>query len=380
MPTQVKKSKGPEKDEGLSVERLKELLEIVSRGKYMWESTFDAIRDPVLIIDRDYNIERANLEAARRAGRDIRGLVGQKCFRVFAQREMVCPGCPLEEVLRSKESRSVEIERLMPDRDFQVASYPLVQNLKSGDYRVVHHYRDITEARRLQRKLIQSEKMAAVGILASGVAHEINNPLAGILAFAQLLLKDLPGEGHARDDLKEIENAAKRCKKIVEDLLIFSRPHGEGGMQSISLMDEIEKILPLAKLNLRHKSVSLVTDYGEGLPKVLGNSVRLQQVFLNLIANAAQATPEGGTIALRLRLSEDRGHLLAEVEDHGCGISKEILPRIFDPFFTTKGMGEGTGLGLSICYTIISEHGGRIEVESEIGKGSLFRVVLPRKL
>lgn len=360
------------------MKRLRELLDVVSRGKYMWESTFDAIRDPVLIIDRFFNVERANLGAARRCGRDIRELIGRKCYQLFARREEICPGCPLQEVLGTKEPRSVEIGGLMPESDFQVTSYPLVQNVQAGEYRVVHHYREITEEKKLQKKLIQSEKMAAVGMLASGVAHEINNPLAGILAFAQLLQKDMPAEGHVHEDLKEIENAAKRCKKIVEDLLTFARPQGEGAMTPLSVRDEVEKILPLARLNLRHNGVSIATDYEPDLPKVLGNSVRLQQVFLNLVNNAAQAmSASGGEVTLKVRAAKGQGHILAEVIDTGCGIRKEDLPKIFDPFFTTKVKGEGTGLGLSICYSIVSEHGGRIEVESEVGKGSLFRVVLP---
>lgn len=376
MPTKVKKPKKGGRPVPADLQGLKNLLRVVSRGKYLWESTFDAIRDPVMIIDRSYTIERANLEAASRSGREIRDLIGQKCYRVFAQREGVCPGCPMKEVLSTQKPRSVEIEKLMPERDFLVDSYPMATDEETGRNRVVHHYREVTEEKRLQRKLIQTEKMAAVGMLASGVAHEINNPLAGILAFTQLLQKDLAGQAPVQEDLREIENAARRCKKIVEDLLTFARPHGEGKKSPLSIPEEVEKILPLARLNLRHYNVTMATEYAPDLPLVQGSSVRLQQVFLNLINNAAQAMREkGGEVRLRVRTVGDQ--VVAEVIDHGIGISHEDLPRVFDPFFTTKGAGEGTGLGLSICYSIISEHGGKIEVESREGRGSLFRVLLP---
>ena len=378
MAKRVKKSSGGKRSKIPSdLKGLRELFSVVSRGKYMWEATFDAIRDPVMLIGRDFHIERANLAAAERSGRPIRDLIGERCYRIFAKREAICPNCPLSETLKGKEPRSVEIDSLMPGGDFQVNSYPLVRDIDAGEYRVVHHYRDITEEKRLQRKLIQSEKMAAIGMLAGGVAHEINNPLAGILAFTQLLRNEFP-EGQAQNDLKEIEEAARRCKRIVEDLLLFSRPHQEGDMHSLSIQETVEKILPLARLNLRHKNIAMATEYETALPPIRGNATRLQQVFLNLINNAAHAMEvQGGEVRLKIRNAPDRGQIFAEVIDHGCGIKKEDLSRIFDPFFSTKERGEGTGLGLSICYSIVSEHGGKIEVESQVGKGSVFRVVLP---
>jgi two-component system NtrC family sensor kinase len=348
----------------------------------MWEATFDAIHDPVMIIDKNFNIERANRASADRSGHDIKDLIDKKCYRVFAGRDGICPHCPLPETLKRRVRGAVEIKDLMPNGDFEVNSYPLLQDAGGGEGggedRVVHHYRDVTEERRLQRKLSQSEKMAAIGMLAGGVAHEINNPLAGILAFTQLLKGELP-EGQSRSDIQEIEEAAKRCKKIVEELLVFAQPHREGDRTALSLEEAIEKILPLSRLNLRHRNVTMTAGYESNLPLVRGNAARLQQVFLNLINNAGQSMSSagGGEVALRVRGSEDRGQVLAEVIDHGCGIRSEDLPKIFDPFFTTKGRTEGTGLGLSICYSIISEHGGKIEVESEVGKGSLFRVILP---
>lgn len=359
-----------------NIHKLKRLFNIVERGKFMWESTFDAIRDPVLIIGKDYRIVRANLAAAERSRRAIRDLVGARCYEDFAGRKDICPHCPLSETLRSGDPRSVEIDGMMADGDFTVNSYPLASGKPLGPL-AVHHYRDVTEEKRLQRKLIQSEKMAAIGMLAGGVAHEINNPLAGILAFTQLLKNEI-AHPEAQGDLNEIEQAAKRCKKIVEDLLMFSRPHGESELKDISLAETVDQILPLSKLNLKHRNVTLATHYEENLPAVHGNAARLQQVFLNLINNAAQSMTAsgGGEVSVRLVASPDRGQVTAEVRDSGSGIKKEDMVRIFDPFYSTKGR-EGTGLGLSICYSIISEHGGKLEVESEVGVGSVFRVIFP---
>lgn len=362
------------------IRRLKRLFDIVERGKYMWESTFDAIRDPVMIIGRDYRVARANLAAARRCGHEIRELIGKKCYETFAGRKDICPHCPLAETIKGRASRMVEIDDLMRDGDFNVNSYPLLQKGVSeagGGPFVVHHYHDITDEKGLQRKLIQTEKMAAIGMLAGGVAHEINNPLAGILAFTQLMRNELPEDGDLRNDLSEIEEAAKRCKKIVEDLLTFARPHREGDLNPLSLEDAIDAILPLARLNLRHRNVTLVTDYEPDTPKVRGSAARLQQVFLNLINNAAQSMKEGGEVTVSLRADPRGKRVTAEVKDQGVGIRKELLTKIFDPFFSTKDRSEGTGLGLSICHSIVAEHGGSIEVESTEGKGSLFRVILP---
>lgn len=360
-----------------SEEDLHQLLQIITRAKYTWESTFDAILDPVLIIDQNFVIERANLGAAGRAEQPIQDVIGKKCFDVFAGRKDICPGCPLAETLKSGHRHTVEIDELMKDGDFQVNSYPLASSEPSALRRVVHHYRDITEERKLQARLIQSEKMAAIGLLAGGVAHEINNPLAGILAFTQILQKELKAGSQEHKDLSEIEAAAKRCKKIVEDLLAFSRPYAPGDRARLTLPDVLDMILPLARLNLRHQRIELVTEYPPDTLPIFGSASRLQQVFLNLIHNASQSMPEGGRVTVSIRNLLGTKQVAVEVRDTGCGIPAEDLARIFDPFFTTKPRGEGTGLGLSICYSIISDHRGKMEVESRPGRGSLFRVLLP---
>lgn len=355
---------------------LERLAEILSRGKYMWESTFDAIGDPVLIMDDTYRIQRANRSAASRSGNDIREMIGKRCYEVFAGRKKICPLCPLKETIKREQPNNSWIDQLMKDRDFEVNSYPYVDP-SSKRPQVVHHYREVTQQKHLQRKLVQNEKMAALGMLAGGVAHEINNPLGGILAFAQLMMRDLDKKSSVYADLQEIEHAAIRCKKIVEDLLSFSRQSYETEQQEVPINEMIDKILPLVRLKLRSSKIELLPKFDNSDPCVVGSPTRLQQVILNLLTNAAQAIGQGGTITVKTHCNREQKIAQIEVEDNGCGIPSENLGRIFDPYFTTKDVTDGTGMGLSISYSIITEHKGQIEVESEVDCGTRFIITLP---
>ncbi len=358
------------------ISQLEALVETLSRGKYMWESTFDAIGDPVLIIADDYSIQRANLAAAERAGRDIRTMIGKKCYESFAGRETICPQCPLQETQSQHLPHERRLNQLMQDRVFQLNSYPYAQ-VVAGKQVVVHHYREVTEEQRLQRNLVQNEKMAAVGMLAGGVAHEINNPLGGILAFAQLVMRDLDKESSILSDMKEIENAAIRCKDIVQNLLDFSRQSRETDSIRISINQTIQKILPMVRLRVRSQQAELITKYDKSDPAVMGSVTRLQQVVLNLLTNAAHAIDKEGQIILSTFRDLEKNRVIITIKDDGCGIPESNLDRIFDPFFTTKAAGDGTGLGLSICYSIISEHGGHIDVQSQLNEGTQFTISLP---
>ncbi|MBI1910053.1 MAG: hybrid sensor histidine kinase/response regulator [Deltaproteobacteria bacterium] len=371
MTRATKKRHPPKKKNEKELKTLQKLVGQISRAKQMWQATFDSILDPVMIINQGYEIERANLASAGKSQVGIRQMIGRHCYEVFAKRDSICPGCPLASTLRIESPNEVFIDRLMPNRDFQVSSYPF-----GGKKSVVHHYRDVTEEKILQQKLMQNEKMVALGMLAGGVAHEINNPLGGILAFTQLAMRELEPAHAVRDDLKEIEGAAIRCKKIVENLLNFSRQTKDSDRMEVDLNEAVEKILPLLRLKFKSRGVEVQTDYEKRLPLVCGNESRIQQVVVNLLTNAFQAMPQGGIIFVKT-LPASGGQVGLVVRDTGTGIRKEHLPRIFDPYFTTKAVGEGTGLGLSISYSIVVEHGGRIEVTSEWGRGSAFTVALP---
>ncbi len=371
--TTAKKMASLSKDKQLG--QLKALFDIVERAKYIWESTFDAIVNPVMIVDRNYRIERANLALAHSIGRDVRTLIGTTCHEMFAGRKSPCEGCPLPQTWQTLKTHSNRLEKFRDGREYQAVSFPLKGKRDDLDLSIVQ-YRDIREERHLQARLIQSEKMAAVGVLAGGIAHEINNPLSGILAFSQLALAQVKQGEQLYQDLKEIESSALRCKKIVENLLEFSRQSSIEDRNFIELKSAIERIWPLMKLQVKEAGVSLELELEEILPKVIANGNQLEQVFLNLTSNACHALPRGGKIKISAQ-SHSAGWIVVNFSDNGTGIKKEVLPRIFDPFFTTKKTGIGTGLGLSIIYNIIQDHAGKIEVESKENEGTTFHIYLP---
>ncbi len=227
-----------------------------------------------------------------------------------------------------------------------------------------------------QSRLVQSEKLSAIGQLVAGVAHELNNPLTGVLGYAQLLLrreKDPDG----RRALERIDSEATRCKKIVQNLLTFARKQ-KTAKTLIDLNTALERALELRAYQMRLDNIEVVTELQRDLPQTMADFHQMQQAFLNIIVNAHQAMGEvehRGRLVLRSRAAGDR--IVVELEDNGPGIPAALRERIFDPFFTTKEVGVGTGLGLSICYGIMEEHGGRITVASEPGQWTRFTVELP---
>lgn len=373
----AKRAPSAEAELSTKVQELERLVDILSRGKYLWESTFDAIQDPVSVLDRHMRIQRANLAMAARVGVDIRTMIGKHCYEVFAGRNAPCEGCPAAEAMRRDWQSKSQLQHPINHRDYEVLAYPF-PSAKEGDHVLVMHYRDITEERRLQQELVQQEKMAAIGMLAGGVAHEINNPLGGILAFTQLLMREFQENDPIRSDLEEIERAALRCKKIVQDLLDFSRVSSGREKTAVEIGAIMEKVFGFLRREFMSLNLKLHTDIDPNLPPVFGDGNRLQQVFLNLLTNAAQAMPKGGLITVRASHDPENRRVIVEIVDTGSGIKKDHLNKIFDPFFTTKSPGRGTGLGLSITYRIIREHNGTIQVESVEGEGTTFRLGLPQ--
>lgn len=225
-----------------------------------------------------------------------------------------------------------------------------------------------------QMQLIQSAKLAAIGQLAAGVAHELNNPLTSILGFSELLLRDTPPEERAYRHLQTIITETQRARDIVRGLLNFSR-QTESCRESVRVNLVLEETLALVRRLLTKDRITVVEEYAPDLPPLLLDTARMKQVFLNLITNARQAMPHRGTLTIRSRRIGDE--VAVEIQDTGVGIPPENIPRLFEPFFTTQPVGQGTGLGLPISLGIVQDHGGRIEVESQVGVGSTFTVFLP---
>ena len=225
---------------------------------------------------------------------------------------------------------------------------------------------------------VQIQKMAALGKIMSGIAHEITNPLGVILGFAQSAVRNMKEEDPVFHAMKSIEREAGRCKNILHTLLHFSGLQN-GGRRSCSLNSVVETALVMVEPYTKTKSVELLKELSQDLPEVTVSPTQIQQVLINLTTNAADAMPNGGTLVVRTFKAFEKGGAFVElqVQDSGLGIPKEIQGKIFEPYFTTKGEGHGAGIGLSLVYEIVKQHGGTIRVESQPSEGSLFRILLP---
>jgi PAS domain S-box-containing protein len=225
-----------------------------------------------------------------------------------------------------------------------------------------------------QAQLIQSDKLAAVGQLAGGVSHEINNPIGIILGFAQSIVKRIGEDDPLYTPLKSIEREAIRCKKLVGDLLTFSRT-GKTQTEPIDINQTVNETLSLIEAQAKVKDIEIAREYETGLPYITVNKNQIQQVIVNICNNAIDAIPGGGRITITTKRMEQQ--IAIEISDTGAGMTAEVKKHIFEPFFTTKEIGKGTGLGLSLCYEIIQKHQGTITVESEAGQGATFAIKLP---
>jgi signal transduction histidine kinase len=258
---------------------------------------------------------------------------------------------------------------------FDIAKTPLLDNRGNPSGTIVV-FEDITEKIYLSQQLVTSEKLASIGLLSAGVAHEINTPLTGISSYVQILQKKMEGDP-TRQILDKIEAQTDRVGKIVKNLLNFARNPSESSFYNVNLKDSIQEILSLIEYKLKHMNIHLELNLNN-VPRIWAQGERLQQVFINIILNAMDAMPKGGTLSIELTAGQER--IEVKIRDTGTGIKEEYRPHIFDPFFTTKGIGKGTGLGLSISYAIIKEHEGTIGVKSEYGKGSTFTIGIPTDL
>jgi len=256
-----------------------------------------------------------------------------------------------------------------------IVNAQLYEETKRWSEELEHKVEERTqELRTAQEQLLQSEKLASIGQLAAGVAHEINNPMGVILGFAQGILKTLPEDDSLRKPLTTIEKESLRCKRIVQNLLDFAR-HSEPTPHLTNINELIDASCILVEHQISLQNVKLIKGYDPALPSIMADPNQLQQVFINIMLNAYQAMPNGGT--LHITTKTVGSELQVIFADTGTGIPLENIQNIFDPFFTTKEVGEGTGLGLSVSYGIVKAHGGDIEVESQVDKGTTFVVKLP---
>jgi PAS domain S-box-containing protein len=258
----------------------------------------------------------------------------------------------------------------------RASASPLYGSSEASTKGVVISVRDITVEKKMEQQVIQSERLAAMGQMIGGFAHELNNPLTGILGLSEML-QDSDVAENTKKQLGMIHTQARRAAEIVQNLVFYSRPPAPGKSR-VNLSEMIQRSLHLQAYSLRKNNITVDFEPNDSLPSVAGDPNQLVQVFWNLIVNAEQAireVQEKGTI--RIRLGRNANSLWASFQDDGPGISPEILPNIFDPFYTTKRPGRGTGLGLSICKAVLREHGGNVEATSSPGAGAIFTVTLP---
>lgn len=235
------------------------------------------------------------------------------------------------------------------------------------------------ELRQTTQQLWQAARLAGVGELAASIAHELNNPLATVSLRVEGLLAKTPPDDPRRKALEIVDQEVDRMGRLVANLLNFSRA-GREEVSIVNVADEITKTVELTGYHFRQRGVVVASEFGRGVPAIQADRQQLRQVFLNLFTNAADAMPRGGRLVPRVKAGElapGRPAVVIEVADTGTGIPSELLPRVTEPFFTTKEEGKGTGLGLAICRRIVEQHHGRLEVESELGKGTTIRVLLP---
>jgi two-component system NtrC family sensor kinase len=334
------------------------------RAAHEWRACFDGIADPLAIVrGGGCEVIRANSAFAKAAGAPLNKLPGLRCAD-HAYRTLPCPSrCDIQ-------GGGAERETTFGERTWLLRSFPFAD--EEDAFVVV--FKDVTEEREVARRLFHAEKMSAIGQLAGGVAHEINNPLGGILAFTQLMSRE-DRDPVDLENLKLIQDAAMRAKRIVESLLRFSRRPRDEERGPVDLAHVADEALFLVQAQMKDDRVEVVRDYSTpGL--ALGNANQLQQIFVNLVVNALQAMDGKGRLTLSVGPAAP-GRVRASVMDTGPGVSPEIAKRIFEPFFTTKPEGKGTGLGLSICYQIVDDHGGSIRVEPGVEQGASFVVELP---
>ncbi len=338
---------------------------------------FDHLPVGMYIIDPDYHLAAVNRGRAARVEQTPRSLVGQVCYQVLFGRATPCLECRvMETLLEARNTQRSERRFTGSDEasDWEISTYPI----RDEDERVIQAIlleQDVTERRRLESILTQSEKLAAIGQLAAGVAHEINNPLTAIIANSQILHRELPANSDLQESVDLIARAGARAAQVVRNLLDFARKE-EYHLGLTDLNETVSRALELVQHEILARGVHLEFAPDPELPPMLASQDHLQSVWLNLLLNAIDSLDKSpGEIKITTRRVGGEVHI--SVTDNGKGIPPDRLPRIFEPFYTTKAAGRGTGLGLSVSHRIIKQHGGRIGVESQVGVGSVFTVMLP---
>ena len=363
-------------------------LEVASRSREIEEQRrftsliIDSLPVGLYVIDRDYRIQVWNRKRETGTQGLRRGdVMGRPVFEVLTRQPAAQLRTEFDRVFRAGEIQQMDIrvEARGENRSYRISRIPMRLDGEAITH-VITIGEDVTEARDVQLRILQSEKLAAVGQLAAGVMHEINNPLATIAACVAAIQGRLgtTADETVQEYLEIIDKEVLRCTHIVDGLLDFSRPKEGSPKNPLAVNAVVEQTLFLLKHHQRFNRVNVTRELGGDLPAVLANDEQMIQVLMALMLNGVDAVDDGGSLTVRTQRNPGRAdEVMIAIIDSGHGIPAADLPKIFEPFYTTKPQGRGTGLGRSICYGIGEPHLGRIEVDSEPGLGSTFRVFLP---
>ncbi len=386
---------------------LQKEMELRKKAGIMLQGIFDGITDPIFLVE--HNLIVKNLNTSAMSYYDVKrdDVIGKPCYTAFRGNDAICDGCEIPAAIM--EGKEAIVERRpanMPDRQERISIYPIRDDQGQVEATLMRIH-DITERRMLKKQLVHTEKLAAIGILVSGIAHEINNP-NNFVIFNMPILKDYLNEimpvmdtyaddnpglemfympyKEFREDIfrliDNVEHGARRIKTIVGDLKDFSRIKSKKSDEKVDLKPVFEKVIAFTRSKIQRTIKKFNVQIPNDLPDVLIDHQSLEQILINLLINASQAfdvtRPPGddSQVDLLVSFEETQGKkLIIDVKDNGCGMDEETMSKIFDPFFTRKPAIEGTGLGLYISHNLIENMGGQMEVESKLGAGSRFRVV-----
>jgi PAS domain S-box-containing protein len=355
----------------MDITEKKEAMAILNQQKELIERIIESTPNAVLVVDRNGNIVLNNRTFCDYFALKTQNLVGEQLREIIPAKSVLKA---VATVLERKQSHSkIEFSHQINEHN----NILNIDIISMSDDQVLIILNDITEDRERQERLYLTDRLASVGEMASGIAHELNNPPTGVIGMSQLLVNEegLPEE--LKEDIQAIYSEARRAANIVRNLLTFARKHAAAKTPT-QVNNVVEDVLKLRAYEHKVKNIHINTDLDPDLPEITADYFQIQQVFLNIILNAESAMIEahnGGSLTTTTK--RENGHVKVSFTDDGPGITRENIDRMFDPFYTTKEVGKGTGLGLSICYGIVSNHGGRIYAKSKIGKGATFILELP---
>lgn len=353
----------------ISIERILR-LSVLEKLKKQWDAVFSSISDPIIVIDPEYKILRANKAFEELVEHDLESIVGKKCFQVFNCRDGLegCEGCNARDTFKTGQASGSEVSFRNDKKRYNAWTYPVVEN--GAVTTAVQFYKDVSEQVIFREKLLYSEKLAELGILAGSVAHEINNPIGGALALLQIMMRDVQEGSPIYADLLEMEKAAKRCKQIVDNLLHFSRRSRDEDVKEIELTSIFSSMMPLVELQIRHENIDLSLYDNSGGSLIFGVFNEIVQVFLNVINTSVELISKTGRKGkIKIFASADGASVFINIEDDGIALDLNAL----------CGGGEFKSLALFVAKRIVSAHNGRITFERD-GDRNVYRILFPRKL